>query len=73
MRDKRFVDASPSLSVLAAQGRRVTGKTAKERPRKDRGRKSFEHYLLGGGAGYDRPDQAEESGIFKSGGVDTLA
>ena len=36
MQNTRLNEASPVLSVLAVQGGRVTGKTAKERPKRDR-------------------------------------
>ncbi|GEM_PF-1030562 len=70
MHERRATEATPSLSVLAAQGGRVTGKTAKERPRRDRERKSFDYYLR---RSYHEPDDVEETNIFQSGKVDTLA
>ncbi len=69
MLDKRFSEASPVLSVLAAEGWRVTGKTAKERPRREKEKRSFDHYLR-------REESAGlhgENGHVGSEGVDTLA
>lgn len=74
MHERRATEATPSLSVLAAQGGRVTGKTAKERPRRDRERKSFDYYLRRSyhDPYYNEPYD-EETNIFQSGKVDTLA
>ena len=70
MQKYRGIEASPVLSVIAAQGGRVTGKAAKERPRKDGERRSFDDYLRK--AGY-ASDDAGEQGHVHAEGVDTLA
>lgn len=69
MQNTRLNEASPVLSVLAVQGGRVTGKTAKERPRREKEKRSFDHYLR-------REESAGlhgENGHVGSEGVDTLA
>ncbi|MEA4953214.1 MAG: hypothetical protein VB107_11100 [Aminivibrio sp.] len=54
---------SPVLSVLSAQGGRVTGKAAKERPKQNK--KRFREYL--------HPDSREGSDSETEDRLDTLA
>lgn len=70
MQDARFHEAPPVLSVLAAQGGRVTGKAAKERPRRDRERRQFDYYLRKSGYA---SESGGESGVVQADEVDTLA
>lgn len=70
MQNTRMTEASPVLSVLAVQGGRVTGKAAKERPKRDGRKRGFDDYLRK--AGHEsRFDQELEDRLAES--IDTLA
>lgn len=70
MQNTRLNEASPVLSVLAAQGGRVTGKAAKERPKRDGRKRGFDDYLHKAGyvSGFDQ--DLEENFAER---IDTLA
>lgn len=70
MQNTRLNEASPVLSVLAAQGGRVTGKAAKERPKRDGRKRGFDDYLhkTGHVSRVDLEPEADHADI-----IDTLA
>lgn len=70
MQNTRLNEASPVLSVLTAQGGRVTGKAAKGRPKRDGRKRGFDDYLRK--AGYV-PRVGLEPEDSRARSVDTLA
>lgn len=67
MKNIRIAQASPVLSVLAAQGGRVIGKAAKERPKQNK--RDFKGYLR---RSVGRPDALARCEDNED-GLDTMA
>ena len=68
MSNTKRAEITHVFSALAIQGDRVTGKAAKERPKKERNKHTFDYYLRK--AEY-HPDITEESGNYEK--IDTMA